>query len=238
MTEMPQPLSKVIPKPPATGIRITWNWNIASTQPELAALVAHAIAIWSLVEFTLGQIFVDILGAEIRPAFAMYSALNSERAKIDALTAAALSTLEGENRLLFQALMKIYESKGKQRHKFAHWIWAYCELTPDCLILIDPARMLEGHAIMTELMHGLTDSVLGIPFSDEWFAYSKPELERIVQEFSEILNIFRHFQTLIRPHPSPLTPQAYNYLNTQPLVQKALSLVRPKNNKSEPEYSI
>jgi hypothetical protein len=214
--EMPQPLSKIVKNPPNQGIPIEMQPGNAAKQPELAALVAQAIGIWSLVDCTIGQIFVDILGAKAAPAVAMFDAL-SPAARMTAFEAAARFELDAEKRRMLEALMRIYRPAAQQRHKFAHWIWAYCELAPDYLVLLEPARIVHEHTVIAQLKHkqitDLTETKFTIPWSDEWDAYSKEELLRIVNEFSDVLNLFRWYQSLVRKPPT-LEQQALAYLNS------------------------
>jgi hypothetical protein len=230
---MPHPLSTILKDVPKERVSIGWQPDNAAKQPELAVLVTQAISIWSLVDCTLGQILVDILGAKAGPAVAMYDALLSSAAQIEAIKAAAKYALCADNHKLFQALMRIYKSEAKQRHKFAHWIWAYCEQAAEYLVLIKPSRIVHGHTAMSELIHKQATTVsekFTIPWGDEYYAYSKEELHRIVGQFSEVLNLFRWFQSLVRPLPSPLKDQAYRYLITNSQITTALSHLFPSEN--------
>lgn len=243
---MPQPVSKVLKSPPPTGVSISTQPGNAAMQPELAVLVAQAISIWSLVECTMGQILVDILGAKALPAVAMYSSLFSSSAQVAALKAAASVELNKEHDELLQAILKMYSSDVKQRNKFAHWVWAYSEQLPHHLILIDPVRNVQGHTVVSELIHhgkstNLSELKFKIPWSDEWFCYSKAELQQIVEQFGDLLNLFRWFQALVGPRPFPqIKHQAYSFLSTHSRLQTALSHLRrgQRSDGLEPEYNI
>ena len=242
---MPQPLSKVVKNPPQEGVAISTQPGNAAKQPELAALVAQAISIWSLVDCTLGQILVDILGAKAAPGIAIYEAISSSANQVAALEAAAKIELTADNYKLLEALLRIYRRDAKQRHKFAHWIWAFCELAPEYLVLVEPARLIDGHTVATQLIHkqitDLAETKFKIAWSDEWYAYSRDEVERIVKQFSEVLNLFRWFQSLVRQHPAAavIRAQALAYLNSHKQVLEALHLAQAKKGDgSDPEYNI
>jgi hypothetical protein len=231
---MPQLLSRVVPPPQG----ITMQPDNASKQPELAALVAQAISVWSLVEFTLATALVDMLGARASPAIAMYGALTSSAAQVAALTAAAETALGEREHELFEALMFLYRPLARQRHKFAHWIWAYCEQAPDHLVLADPQKAIYTHAAIAEIRHKVQPSGrFEITLSEGWFCYAKTELEQIISSFSEILNLFRWFQHLVGPNRHPPKDAIYQFLTAQPRVLASLARLRErrKNAQLEPD---
>jgi hypothetical protein len=234
---MPQPLSRVVPPPQD----ITMHRDVASRQPELAALVAQAISVWSLVEYTIGCTLVDILGAKASPAIAMYSAINSSNVQMAAIRAAAEYALTAQYFEYFEALMKLYGTHAKQRHKFAHWIWAYCEKAPDHLVLVDPINFIHTHTMLAEIRHNQVvigeTSKFEFHGSDEWYCYSKDELQQINSTFSEVLNLCRWFQTLVGPMGYPPKDKILELLNTHSLLVEPLSRLRAshQNAESKPE---
>jgi hypothetical protein len=230
---MPQPFSKVV-QPPQT---ITIQPDTAAKQPELAALVAQAIGIWALVENTLGGTLVDMLGAKASPAIAMYGAIH-DTARRAALKATAGLVLSIDNHKLFEALMRVHKTHAKQRDKFAHWIWAYCPTAPQYVVLINPVKWIQQHAMFSDVRFQQSYQNTTLTFEyhgpDEWECYSKIELQRITENFSLVLKLFRSFQTLVGPRVSKLEPrfseiddeiynQIYNFLSTHPLVLTELN---------------
>jgi hypothetical protein len=224
-TMMPQPLSKVVPG----QIRITMPLDAPLKQPELSVLVAQALSIWSLVEKSIGQALVNMLGGKAGPAIAMYGALTSSVAQAAAFKAAARHSLNQEHLGLFEALMKIYGRFIRQRHKFAHWIWALCDQAPHLLVLIDPTRLIEGHTARSEMLHRqatLATTKFRWALSDEWYGYSKKDLEKIVQNFADAYVLFDEFERLLSPIEAVPKAQIFDFLCRQPLVATELIRLR------------
>jgi hypothetical protein len=228
---MPKPLSKIIPNPPPNGLPFFYDHDAPSKQPSLAVLVAHANSVWSYVDHVLGLILVDILGANATPATAMFVAL-TPTAQQTALRAAAETVLDEPKKELFKALVKIYRRHNDQRNIFAHWIWAYCELTPDHLVLVDPKRIIEGHAVVNALRHKqITDFAsfkFSIPFSDEWMCYSEAELKQVVDQFKDVLNVCRWFHELSSPQSPRVKANALHFLTHHPEIVKEINKHRRK----------
>lgn len=231
MNSVPQPLSKLVHP---TDTKISIEPDCASKQPELAALVTQGTSIWALIEHTLGTALVNMLGAKPGPAMAMYGALSGSYAKTLALKAAAQVALNGRDYELFEALMRLYRSDEKQRHKFAHWIWAYCENVPKHLVLLDPAELLQSETDIAEFRHRSSLSgTFKLVWSERWLCYSKAELERIVRQFSDILNLFRQFRDLVGPTGHRTKEEIYSLLSQQPLVAAELTHLRQRSRISQ-----
>jgi len=235
---MPKPLSKVIPNPPPNGLPLLYDQDAPSKQPSLAILVAQAISLWSLVDHTIGLILVDILGANATPAIAMFVALPST-AQQKALTAAAETVLDKPKMLLFNILIKIYKKRKDQRNIFAHWIWIYCELAHDHLVLVDPKRLVEGHAFVNALRHQQVSNPVSFrfsfPFSDEWMCYSEIELQQIVDQFKDALKIFQFFHALVSPQSPRVKANAQHFLMQHPEIVKEIKKYRPPKKSQPPK---
>lgn len=106
--------------------------------PDVAAQAMRCIAQWSLVELSLSGVLVELLGANARPAMAMVSASTSSQAQVAALEAAAVTVLSIERGKVFKAALQLIRNTGKHRNRLAHWIWAFSDDVPDCLLLMDP----------------------------------------------------------------------------------------------------
>jgi hypothetical protein len=238
MSDMPNPLSRIVQPPQSASIE--FEIDIASKQPELAALVGHGIGIWSMVDCMIGQILADMLGPKAWPAWAMYDSIESSKAKIKAVKAAAQAVLSAENNRLFRGLMRLHDPDAGQRHIFAHWLMARSEQKPGYLVLVKPSPMIKWHAALTAVMHGeLThDNRIPFPGAEGWYAYSKEELEGIVLRFNETLGLFSWFRLLVRSSsPEPAKLQALEHINKNSRLLAELARVDKEALKVAPSRS-
>jgi hypothetical protein len=237
---MPQSIKSIVDG--SFSIRFTEDWS--EKQPVLSSLLAHAINIWSLVEATLGYILIEMLGAKASPAFAMYDSLSAANAKIAALTAAAKISLNDRDLGLFTAMMRIHSSRGKQRHKFAHWIRGYCPEAPDYLVLVDPAKTIKQHAGSADLRYRYgggprksKSSKFDVDILQETSCYSVNDMRKTVAEFNEVLRLFGTFQNLVGGAPAAVKDKIYVLLSTGPLLSAELNRLSPQSQKDQPAPS-
>lgn len=136
---MPQPLSRVTR---TTQISLGSPDHL-DKQPELALCAMKIIASASSIESNFAMMFVSLMGAEPRPAVAVYNSLRAESAKREALRAAAAAVLSEKNVALFEAILAYAKSAMKLRHKLAHWLWGFSPDVKDALLICDPVEMIE-----------------------------------------------------------------------------------------------
>ena len=199
---MPQPLSKVV----RTGLDISLAPDAAANQPELAALVARAIALCAHSDYALGMAFVGMLKTEAAPAFAIYDALRWSYSKTQALKAAPKMVLSAQDYKIFEALLKLFGQDEIQRNKFAHWIWASCDKAPDYLVLVDPIEPLRWKASVAHIPPGASIGTMRVGLKEAlsisgWMerasCYSKPELEKLVERFADTNSLIAAFRNLV-----------------------------------------
>lgn len=133
---MPQPLSRVSP-----NARVDFSIEFLRAQPVLARIICSIISLSARVDFELNLLIVKMLGADARPAIAMFDALNADSTKRAALNAAAGAVLTDPQLEVFEAVIKTATSAQKPRHKIAHWIWGSCSELPTALLLANPAYL-------------------------------------------------------------------------------------------------
>ena len=142
-----QPLSRVVP--PNKGVDLHFmNQDTMARRPMLAALIAETIAEWSQVECSLGVILAVILETEAQTGLAMLLTLTSSNNQMTMVSAAAKAKLTVADEELFSAVLSLVRSAAKDRHKFAHWCWAYTSVLPDALLLIAPTHQAKWLANM------------------------------------------------------------------------------------------
>lgn len=163
---MPQPLSRV--KPDA-HVFLSAKL-VCETYPDLAAKVAHCIALSALIENLLAGMLASMLGAHGKPVAAMLNSLQSLGVKRGAIKAAAEVVLTDQDDLdLFTAVVDECDAACKHRHRFAHWAWAttktyHGERELKALLFIDPKALLAQEADAKGYVHpnegsGLYDDI-------------------------------------------------------------------------------
>jgi hypothetical protein len=230
---MPQPLWKVV----RTGLGVSLAPDLAAKQPELAALVARAIALCANSDYNLGMAFIGMLKTEAAPAFAIYDALRRSYSKTQALRAASKIVLNEQDYRIFEALLELFAQDETQRNKFAHWIWAYCEKAPDYLVLVDPIDPLRWKASVAHIPPGsvgtmktrLKETLSIAGWMERASCYSKPELEHIVERFADTNSLIAAFRNLMDYSIFYAVPEdelRSNLLNQPRLAQTLLQLDR------------
>lgn len=152
--------------------------NIMSLAPEIAKLVAEAVAQWSEVECLQGTLLAYIIDAEPQTAGAMYLALNAANAREALLNSAAQTKMSVREYDVFCAVMAYVRSTAKQRNRLAHWCWATSlDIPKDTLLLIDPASRISYEANFQAGPQNYK------PHDDrEIFVVSRDDISRIVRD--------------------------------------------------------
>jgi hypothetical protein len=227
---MPRHLLKTVYRKP---VAYTTGWEALGRQPELAKLAMDAIAIWSIIEARMAELLVTLLGAQARPAIAMFSALTSSQAQMAALKAAASTVLPADDNRIFSAAMVVIRRVSKRRHFLAHWIWAYSDAIPDSLLLIDPAEFLKYKVTVQEQFHGSSNPLLELveTQTDGVWIYDRSEFENICVDFVETQLIVIRLSDLVRHSPGNYPPaeRARRLLLSEPRIQKQLDRERPRS---------
>ena len=169
------------------------------------------------------------------PAFAIYDALRWSYSKTQALRASSKIVLSEHDHRIFEALLKLFAEDEKQRNKFAHWIWAYCDNAPDYLVLVDPIDPLRWKASVAHIPPGTSGQMrIGVKEAlniSGWMeradCYSKPELEHIVERFADtnsLIAAFRNLMDYSALYAAPEDELRSNLLSRPRLAQMLLQL--------------
>lgn len=231
---MPNPLSKVHP-----GATPRFSPALVLERQELSAQVACAIATWSITEAQLGRLLVTIMGAQARPALAMFGALQSNAAKIATVTAAANTLLTGDDLEAFQAIMPLTKSAADQRHKFAHHLWGVCDELPNALLLVDPKHSLNWQIDLNEAIAAPprlgsifdTNAKFDLPKfpTDKIAVYRKPDFDAYIAETSKTGTLLNLLCLAVDPRFQGATLRPL--LSNEPHFQSALSRLRQRQSK-------
>jgi len=199
---MPQPLSIV-----CAHAKVSFHHKHSTNKPELAVLVTSIFARWAWIEHQLSVLLLFILGADAKPAFAMFSILNTQRLQERAIQAAAEAALPADQLEVFLAVMSVTDTVQKDRHKLAHWIWGTCPELPDHLLLANPDALKEGEFQRAKVLAapppgGMDPGEFNKLFEtdpSQIFVYSKSDLERIERDLQEAVGMLVMFRMYLNP---------------------------------------
>jgi hypothetical protein len=201
--------------------------------PNLATDIAEIVALWSRVDTALGAILAYMLKAGVRASTAMYGAILSSQAQMDALEAAAKATLNKRDFELFGAVMVVIKRAGAKRHKIAHWIWAYSDQIPDALVLIDPDALLEYHTKSSEMMMAARAGDFSVTSTkvdlSHAFVYRSNDFADIIAELKE--EIANEFTVVTMTTGVDDGPR--NRLSALPQIREALQRIRARNRSGQ-----
>lgn len=199
---MPQPLSKVCPK-----AKVSLHHKHSTNKPELAVLVTSIFARWAWIEHQLSVILLFILGADAKPAFAMFDILNTQRLQMSATQAAAKAALPTDQFIVFTAAMLVAEKVQKDRNRLAHGIWGTCPELQDRLLIADPDHLKEREFHRAEVLakpplEGMDRTEFDNLFRVDpahVFVYSEADLKRIEMELQEAVGMLVLLRTYLKP---------------------------------------
>lgn len=125
------------------------DFDSIKKRPELAARVAHTIAMWSLVELSLSQLLSVILHSDAQVGATLFSTIRAESGRLAMIRAIAEDRLTPEMQHEYAALQKRITQVGSYRDAMAHGNWAASDDDPDCLILVDARHVATFIAAVT-----------------------------------------------------------------------------------------
>ena len=199
---MPQPINRIVSDP-----HVVLNTDTLSDKPDFAIIICAIFATWASIERDLKSLLVRLLGADVAPAHAIFSILQTQSLQSKALQAAAKAALDGPGLEAFTAFMAITESVQKSRNRLAHWAWGSCKGRPDLLVLADPDMLKErdvrAAAYFQAAKHGpidLEETWKAIQFDDSYIlAYTKADLQRELRDIKQADYIARLFGIYLDP---------------------------------------
>jgi hypothetical protein len=133
MSHMPQPLNKVIPHPTLD----LWGVSAIPEREHLALLYAQAISSWVDVEAYQLILFVTLMRNNETTAAKIYLALDTARAKGQALSQVIDTIADERQRAVVKAVTKLAKTMEKTRDKLAHQALGICNKLPDALLIVD-----------------------------------------------------------------------------------------------------
>jgi hypothetical protein len=172
--------------------------DIGLKHQEIQTRIAHVISIWSSIEGLTASIVLWALGADVKVAAAMYSAITSAPASNAALKTAVRLGLKPKYAELFNAIWTISGELGEHRHRLAHWYVGYSSDIPNALLLLNPKDgFLRGAENMTYWHTGEHEKYTPRQLSKIRVA-SKEYMDTLIAELLSHLDRVTHFLELLR----------------------------------------
>ena len=215
--------------------------GVAELYPEVSALAARCIALGAQIESLYGAILITMLGANAKPAAAMYRSLQSLNAQSTVVQAAAEAVLENDELDLLAAISSLTNRSMVHRHRLAHWVWGSSSGYPDAIVLINPKMLLEyevdlGRFSWPNEGRGLLDKF----DIKTCFIYDAKALREVITGLAEAENFLAQFRfsviPMIRRNPA-MRDQGFPELARQPALMlelKSLAAKRQKNPQVPP----
>ena len=212
---MPHPVSSAAP---GAGITINSDSAIEAFRrhPNLAILVAQAISTWSLVEYSMMDLFTELAGGSKDKAGAIYLALEIQSAKAAAVSA-LLNDLAIDRREVFYCINEIKRTRQKDRDKLAHWIWGYSTHIPDALLLCNPKTLIpimepfKRFAVSRDNFHSIKDTL-----EKNTYIYKDVDFNNIISGNVNLSIYLQKFSFAIADPPVDLKCEVYESLLTVP----------------------
>lgn len=121
-----------MPQPIKVQCNLKESPDIFLERQELSAHICAISFLFNHLDFLLGLLLAEVLGAKWEPALDMYLALRG--AKEDALKAAVLKRLSEEDQKEFLKILDIYGDRAGERNSIVHGMWLLSDKHPDSLI--------------------------------------------------------------------------------------------------------
>jgi hypothetical protein len=201
----------------------TMGSDLIEQLPEVASWVGRVAINWSGVEIQLALTLGSLLGVNSDAGVAVFLSLRNHRAQRDALTAAAQKTLNDKDQELFGAILYVHSELDKQRNDVIHGVWGRSEETPDGIIwssLQDHSNMLINSYHRESSLPSCEEVTTNI--TKDYFVVRYRDLETLNSEIKALSHAIGHFHSYLRYRNQVAGQNAYNSLNNEPLIRKAI----------------
>ena len=114
------------------------NHNIVLSKMLFYAAGMEALAEHSMVDAQVSNLLTQMLGANPKPAVAMYETLNGARAEARALRAVGSEVLSSDDHAFLVRIMHACKASSDYRDAIAHRLWMADDQYQDAIVLFDP----------------------------------------------------------------------------------------------------
>ena len=190
----PQPIKSLIANP---SINLVPE-QVAIERPQVAAWIAQGIPNWSWIDTQIANLFIFLLGSNIRLGAELYANFESDRVKENTLRNVALAALSSDELPVFDALLRLVREQRAGRNKLAHWYWGVCTELKDGAVAVRPQYILRHRAnLLGWTPDQSIDAGLAIDL-DEVYAFRIGQLKADAKAFSEIAVLVHKFSNAVQ----------------------------------------
>jgi hypothetical protein len=174
------------------------------------AHVGTILGMWAEVEFCLGRLLADFLGADARLGIAIFLALRAESAQREVLRVAAELKLPAEQARKLALFMGKLRDGSDERDKVAHGLWGFSQEYPDALLHQDPKASIHHQRLPPPgASLDQEDAARWEKDIPQVLIYRKADFEaierRLAQRLNELFELTTEFRALriARPPKAP-----------------------------------
>ncbi len=196
------------------------------------------IAEWSILESFMQGLFVTMLGANPGPAAAIYASLISPAAQKDAFRALAKISLSSDDEKdVFEAILKVFDTAIRPRNVIAHWEWGHSPNIPDGVLLGDPEALTRYNVAAKEFTDALgTDPRPTRPQfpRDDIFVWYAQDFANASAQIQLLIGYVTDFRfVLTRQHPVNRDGQLLQQLLSEPQIHEHVSRIRERRQNTQ-----
>src|SRR5215469_646110 len=198
-----------MPQPIQIQCSLYEGYEIFQQRQELAAHIVSISALFNHLDFLLGLLLAEILGAKWEPALDMYLALRG--AKEDALKAAALKRLEEKDQDALEKLLDNFRNRAGERNTIVHGKWFISDKYPNSLISINTSQYFKmllkvlSPGVGFRRLDYLHPAGISVPANHPYYlVWNKDDFVDVENRLKDSIEELGKFKTQIRDqNPSP-----------------------------------
>lgn len=182
--------------------------QIFQERKDLAAHIAAISALFNHLDFLLGLLLAEILGAQWEPALDMYMVLRG--AKEEALEAAAMKRLSETDQQVLLNIVRLYRERARERNSVVHGMWFISDKYPDGLIHTEASHYYRTRLSVFAPKEGtlrfnyLHPSGISVPARvPHYRLWKKGDFAEVEARINEAITELGNFKTHIRESRQP-----------------------------------
>jgi hypothetical protein len=228
-----QPLAPFVERHP--GGRYEVGTQSLGQRPELEAVIGKCLMAWPPAEAEMALVLAQLLGAsESEAVLAVFHSLRRSTAQYQAISEAARIALKEDERAktLLDAVLVVHKSTETDRNDLTHGHFGIYSNLPDGIIWMATHAYVDFKARM-ELARQQFTTGAAQELRARLFFYKKPDLDRILENITDIADTWHAFTTYLRSAP-PLRAELYRQLCDRSRIRQALDRRNRETNPQAP----
>lgn len=172
--------------------------KLIDQRPDFVAAIGRCLTLWPYVEHQMAMILGILLKADSAASIAVFNVLRSGQTQRDVLAAAASTTLEPARALLFEAVLRVFETTAKERADVAHGHWGVMDHYEDRVLWVESRQHSPWNALV------LLNEDAGRPNTSHegllqhLFVWRLRDLEEVYEQIEEMWKITFDLVGLLR----------------------------------------